>query len=67
VEHEFSIDSLSCEADGNPPPTMQWYHEEELINASKPLTRTQAGEYTAELRNSLGSSNFSVLIAIECE
>ncbi|XP_034395750.1 intercellular adhesion molecule 5 [Cyclopterus lumpus] len=65
VEHEFSIDRLSCEADGNPPPTIQWYHEEELINASKPLTRTQSGEYTAKITNSLGSSNFSVLISIE--
>ncbi|XP_068434450.1 intercellular adhesion molecule 5 [Clinocottus analis] len=65
VEHEFSIDSLPCGVDGNPTPTIQWYHKGERINASEPLTRTQSGEYTAESTNSIGSSNFSVLITIE--
>nr|XP_046230015.1 hemicentin-2-like [Scatophagus argus] len=66
VEHEFSMDMLPCKADGNPPPTVQWYHEGEVIDASEPLTRTQSGTYTAEVVNALGNSRTSVDIIIEC-
>nr|XP_046270934.1 hemicentin-1-like [Scatophagus argus] len=65
VEHEFSMDMLPCEADGNPPPTVQWYYKGEAINASKPLTRTQSGTYTAKVVNALGNSSTSVDITIE--
>uniref|UniRef100_A0A668TII2 Ig-like domain-containing protein n=1 Tax=Oreochromis aureus TaxID=47969 RepID=A0A668TII2_OREAU len=50
----FSIDMLSCQPDGNPPPTVQWFYEEKLINPSKSLTRTDSGKYTAVVENSLG-------------
>ncbi|XP_037648953.1 hemicentin-1-like [Sebastes umbrosus] len=65
VEGEFSLDMLQCEADGNPPPTVQWYYEENLINASEPLTRAKSGKYTAEIGNSLGNTSISVLITVE--
>lgn len=67
VEHEFSMDMLPCKAEGNPPPTVQWFYQGKLINASEPLTRTHSGKYTAEVANSRGSSNTSVDITIECE
>lgn len=67
VENEFRIDTLSCQADGNPAPTVQWYYQGEPINASEPLTRTHSGKYTAEFENYLGKSNTSVDITIECE
>uniref|UniRef100_A0A669EDJ5 Ig-like domain-containing protein n=1 Tax=Oreochromis niloticus TaxID=8128 RepID=A0A669EDJ5_ORENI len=61
----FSIDMLPCQPDGSPPPTVQWFYEEKLINPSKPLTRTDSGKYTAVLENSLGRSNTSVHITVE--
>ncbi|XP_074512460.1 vascular cell adhesion protein 1-like [Sebastes fasciatus] len=67
VEGEFSLDMWRCKADGNPPPTVQWYYEENLINASEPLTRAKSGKYTAEIGNSLGNTSISVLITIEYE
>ncbi|XP_044036580.1 intercellular adhesion molecule 5 [Siniperca chuatsi] len=65
VENEFSVDKLPCRADGNPPPTVQWYYQGKPINASEPLTRTHSGKYTAEVVNSLGRSNTFVDITIE--
>ncbi|CAI5675799.1 unnamed protein product [Oreochromis niloticus] len=61
----FSIDMLPCQPDGSPPPTVQWFYEEKLINASKSLTRTDSGKYTAVVENSLGRSNTSVHITVE--
>ncbi|XP_034749404.1 intercellular adhesion molecule 5 [Etheostoma cragini] len=65
VEHEFSMDKLPFLADGNPPPIVEWYFDGYLINASEPLTRTQSGNYTAEIYNNLGRSTTSVVITIE--
>lgn len=66
-EHKFRMDMLPCKADGNPPPTVHWYYEGKLINASEPLTKGQSGKYTAEVFNSLSMSNNSIDITIECE
>lgn len=63
----FSIDMLSCQPDGNPFPTVQWFYEEKLINPSRSLTRTDSGKYTAIVENSRGRSNTSVHITVECE
>lgn len=67
VEHKFSMDMLPCPAEGNPPPTVQWYHQGEPINSSEPFTRSDTGEYTAEVVNHLGGSNTSVEIIVEYE
>lgn len=67
VEHEFRLDMLPCQADGNPPSSVQWYHEGQPINASQPLSRTHSGKYTAKAANSLGNSSTSVHITIQCE
>uniref|UniRef100_A0A3B5BMY4 Hemicentin-1-like n=1 Tax=Stegastes partitus TaxID=144197 RepID=A0A3B5BMY4_9TELE len=67
VEHKFSMDKLPCPAEGNPPPTVQWFYEDKQISSSKPLRRSDSGKYTAVVQNSLGSSNFSVQITVECE
>lgn len=67
VEHSFSLNMLSCKPDGNPAPTVSWYFQGEQMNASQTLTRSQSGSYTAEVINSLGGSNTSVIITIECE
>uniref|UniRef100_A0A3P9CT31 Hemicentin-1 n=1 Tax=Maylandia zebra TaxID=106582 RepID=A0A3P9CT31_9CICH len=61
----FSIDMLSCQPDGNPFPTVQWFYEEKLINPSRSLTRTDSGKYTAVVQNSRGRSNTSVHITVE--
>ncbi|XP_056870366.1 intercellular adhesion molecule 5 isoform X1 [Takifugu flavidus] len=65
VEGDITIDRLPCHVDGNPPPTVQWYHGGTEISASVPLTRTGSGEYTAEVVNSLGKSSTSVNITVE--
>ncbi|XP_029692098.1 hemicentin-2 isoform X2 [Takifugu rubripes] len=65
VEGDITIDRLPCHVDGNPPPTVQWYHGGTAISASVPLTRTGSGEYTAEVVNSLGKSSTSVYITVE--
>ncbi|XP_042361779.1 intercellular adhesion molecule 5 [Plectropomus leopardus] len=65
VEHKIRVDMLSCEADGNPPPAVQWYYKGALINASQPLSRTQSGKYTAKFENSFGSTEISVDITVE--
>ncbi|XP_076739409.1 hemicentin-1 isoform X1 [Maylandia zebra] len=61
----FSKSILSCQADGNPPPTVQWFYEGKILNSSKPLTRTDSGKYTAIVENSRGRSNTSVHITVE--
>uniref|UniRef100_A0A3P8QHZ4 Ig-like domain-containing protein n=2 Tax=Astatotilapia calliptera TaxID=8154 RepID=A0A3P8QHZ4_ASTCA len=61
----FSKSILSCQADGNPPPTVQWFYEGKILNSFKPLTRTDSGKYTAIVENSRGRSNTSVHITVE--
>uniref|UniRef100_A0A3Q3X025 Ig-like domain-containing protein n=1 Tax=Mola mola TaxID=94237 RepID=A0A3Q3X025_MOLML len=63
--HEFRTGMLPCRADGNPLPTVQWYYQGELINASEPLTRSDSGEYMVEAVNTVGTSRTSVNITIE--
>ncbi|KAM7371803.1 hypothetical protein PAMP_009013 [Pampus punctatissimus] len=65
LENQFSMDEVFCQSDGNPPPTLHWYNQGTLINASEPLKRTNSGEYTVEAVNSLGKSKASVDITIE--
>ncbi|XP_060946250.1 intercellular adhesion molecule 5 isoform X2 [Limanda limanda] len=65
VEHYFRLEMLSCKADGNPPPTVHWYHEGQLIHPSEPLSRAHSGKYTAVLSNELSSTNTSVDITFE--
>ncbi|KAF3700033.1 Vascular cell adhesion protein 1 [Channa argus] len=65
VERNFSVNMLSCQVDGNPAPTIYWSYQGKQINASEPLTRSQSGIYTAEMKNHLGSINTSVDITVE--
>lgn len=67
VEDHFRMSMLDCDADGNPSPTLQWYYQGNLINASELLNRTHSGMYTAKFVNSIGTSETSVNITIECE
>lgn len=65
LEGTFTLDMLSCQADGNPQPTVQWYYRGEPISASERLNRDQSGDYTAELENDLGRYAKHVNIKIE--
>ncbi|XP_033501201.2 vascular cell adhesion protein 1 [Epinephelus lanceolatus] len=65
VEHKLNLNNLTCRADGNPPPIVQWYHKGQLMDTSQPLDRTQSGGYTAEFVNVLGKNSTSVDITVE--
>ncbi|KAG7243502.1 hypothetical protein INR49_011058 [Caranx melampygus] len=65
VEHNFTVDKLQCEADGNPPPKVQWFHQGELVNLSQPLTRSHSGRYKVEFSNHLGNDSTYVYITVE--
>ena len=66
VEHLFTLSKLSCLADGNPPATVRWYHGGRQIDASTPLTRTQSGTFIMKANNTMGQTNVSIDITIEC-
>ncbi|KAM3598995.1 uncharacterized protein V6R79_025248 [Siganus canaliculatus] len=65
VEDALTLDMLRCHADGNPPPTVEWYYQGEQMNASEPLIRTQSGMYTARFQNSYGYSTKFISITIK--
>ncbi|XP_073350364.1 vascular cell adhesion protein 1 [Pagrus major] len=65
VEGKFSLDTLPCQADGNPRPTTQWSYQGEKIKADELLNRKHSGEYTAVAESSSGSSSISINITIE--
>lgn len=65
VEDSHSLNNFSCQVDGNPPPTVQWYYEGEAFSSSKPLGRNDSGTYTMEIANRNGRSNTSVEITVE--
>lgn len=64
-EHNFMVDTLSCEADGNPPPKVQWSHQGELVNLFQCLTRNHSGRYKVEFSNNLGQTSTYVDIIVE--
>lgn len=63
----MTLNMVPCRADGNPPPTVYWYSQGTLMNASEPLTRTQSGKYTLKAVNALGNISASVDVTVECE
>lgn len=66
VEHLFTLSTLPCLADGFPAATVYWYHGGRQIDASTPLTRMHSGTYIMVANNTLGQTNMSVDITIEC-
>ncbi|XP_036944946.1 intercellular adhesion molecule 5 isoform X2 [Acanthopagrus latus] len=65
LEDEFRLDMLPCHADGNPPPTVQWYYQNTEIGADKLLRRQDSGKYTAVFKNDFGRNQSSIDITIE--
>ncbi|KAM8723919.1 hemicentin-2 isoform 2-T2 [Acanthopagrus schlegelii] len=65
LEDEFRLDMLPCHADGNPPPTVQWYYQHMEIGADELLKRQDSGEYTVVFRNEIGRNHSSIDITIE--
>ena len=66
VGHSFTLSMLSCRADGNPHATLHWYHGGKLIDASTQLIRNQSGTFILEANNTMGQTNMSIDITIEC-
>uniref|UniRef100_UPI003AAC59FB intercellular adhesion molecule 5 n=1 Tax=Centroberyx gerrardi TaxID=166262 RepID=UPI003AAC59FB len=65
VEHSFTLSMVPCQADGNPPSTVQWHHQGRLTNKSMPLTRMHSGTYIFEAVNTMGRTNTSIDITVE--
>ncbi|RVE69705.1 hypothetical protein OJAV_G00080240 [Oryzias javanicus] len=65
-ENKFRMSQLVCETDGNPPPSVEWYHAgQKLTDLDKLFTRTDSGVYRASVSNSVGQSSTDVLITVE--
>ncbi|KAM4534927.1 hemicentin-1 [Fundulus diaphanus] len=64
-ENELRLHDVSCEADGNPPPTITWYHNGAQVNPSTPLQRNDSGTYKATVVNSVGQIETDVHITVE--
>ncbi|KAJ8389088.1 hypothetical protein AAFF_G00122940 [Aldrovandia affinis] len=48
------LDSISCQAKGNPLPIVTWYRDQSEFSSSTPLTRRDAGQYVFTATNRLG-------------
>ncbi|KAM3863745.1 vascular cell adhesion protein 1 [Diretmus argenteus] len=64
-EHNFSLSTVPCRADGNPPAHVEWYHQGKRMNASLPLTRMHSGEYDFIANNTVGSANGTIAVTVE--
>ncbi|XP_071389514.1 intercellular adhesion molecule 5 [Centroberyx affinis] len=64
-EHNFSLSMMPCQADGNPPASVKWYHQGRLIDASQPLTRMDSGEIEFIATNKIGRVNATIVVTVE--
>ena len=56
---------LVCEADGHPPPRIQWFHNSELRMAGGNLTVSEAGRYICNATNDVASKVFEVEVILK--
>lgn len=55
---------LSCEVRGNPPPSVTWYRNGEVVVLPARSHREHAGKYTALARGPLELKNFTVEVEV---
>ncbi|KAM4531297.1 vascular cell adhesion protein 1 [Odontesthes bonariensis] len=65
TEGKSTLQEFPCEIDGNPPTSINWYHNGKNISSYEPLKRKDSGNYMAEIVNIIGKSSTSVSITIE--
>jgi len=60
-----------CDGDGSPPPQVTWFHEQRNISQENTLdftdvvTRSQSGEYTCHIANIHGSQLITVNLVVQ--
>ena len=57
-------ESLSCEARGNPPPSVTWFRDGQVVAVPTNSSREHAGEYTVSAKSILGQTHFTVDVEV---
>ncbi|XP_033986100.1 hemicentin-2-like [Trematomus bernacchii] len=57
-------ESLSCEARGNPPPSVTWFRDGQVVALPTNSSREHAGEYTVSAKSILGETLFTVDVEV---
>lgn len=57
-------ESLSCEARGNPPPSVTWFRDGEVVALPTNSSREHAGNYTVTAKSVLGQTRFTVEVEV---
>nr|XP_015204452.1 PREDICTED: intercellular adhesion molecule 5 [Lepisosteus oculatus] len=63
-EHHNLQSSVTCTAEGSPPPETRWVKDEQQIDPSVKLTRTDGGQFTYEATNTQGTASHTVTVEI---
>ncbi|XP_010790564.1 intercellular adhesion molecule 5-like [Notothenia coriiceps] len=57
-------ESLSCEARGNPPPSVTWIRDGVVVAVPTKSSREHAGNYTVSAKSLLGQTRFTVEVEV---
>ncbi|XP_069051894.1 vascular cell adhesion protein 1-like isoform X2 [Lepisosteus oculatus] len=63
-EHHNLQSSVTCTAEGSPPPETRWVKDGQQIDPSVKLTRTDGGQFTYEATNTQGSVSHTVTVEV---
>ncbi|XP_069051867.1 intercellular adhesion molecule 5 isoform X2 [Lepisosteus oculatus] len=63
-EHHNLQSSVTCTAEGSPPPETRWVKDGQQIDPSVKLTRTDGGQFTYEATNTQGTASHTVTVEI---
>nr|XP_015204541.1 PREDICTED: vascular cell adhesion protein 1-like isoform X1 [Lepisosteus oculatus] len=63
-EHHSLQSSVTCTAEGSPPPKTRWVKDGQQIDPSVKMTRTDEGQFTYEATNTQGTVNHTVMVEV---
>ncbi|XP_028678879.1 intercellular adhesion molecule 1-like [Erpetoichthys calabaricus] len=62
---ESLASKITCEADGNPKPEIEWLKDNRSIEPDKSLGQGDEGTYVCEAKNALGTATHIVIITVQ--